>query len=113
MKCSAPAYFIYDEKFTISGCIPPVPEDKKDWEEYLLHIYDITLSSLFDIQRLQFKQQHSKQLTPYNYKVVDLYFKKLHYILTIPHPSKEASRQSTLCKKPIITMLREAFKRAH
>jgi len=112
MKCSAAAYFVYDEQFAINDCIPPMPEDKKDWEEYLLKIYDATLSSLLDFQRSQFELQHSKQSTPYNYKMVDHYFKKLKHTLKAPSFNKEeASKQLVPCTKPIITMLRKVFRK--
>ena len=111
MKYSSAAYFIYDDQFTISDHIPPMPEDKNEWEKYLLKIYDTTLSSLLDIQRSQFELEHSKLMTPYNYQVVDCHFQNLKHLLKTPILSKEeASKHINPCKKPIITMLREVFK---
>ena len=89
-----------------------MPEDKKEWEKYLLQIYDSMLSSILDIQRSQFEAEHSRLMTPYNYQVVDRHFQNLQYILTTPVLTKEeASKQLSPCKKPIITMLRDVFKR--
>ena len=71
MKFTSPAYFVCDEQFIMCNCIPPIPEEKKEWEKYLQQIYDATLTSLLDIQRSQFESEHSKLLTPFNYQVVE------------------------------------------
>ena len=111
MKYSSAAYFIYDERLTISDHIPPMPEDKNEWEKYLLKIYDTILSSFLDMERSQFELEHSKLLTPYNYQVVDYHFQNLKQMLRTPSLSKEeASKHTKPCKKPIINMLREVFK---
>ena len=111
MKYSSPAYFLYDE-FTISDHIPPMPEDKNEWEKYLLKIYDTVLWSFLDVERSQFELEHSKLLTPYNYQVVDYHFQNLKQILkpTDCLSKEETSKHTKACKKPIITMLREVFK---
>ena len=88
-----------------------MPEDKNEWEKYLLQIYNATLSSLLDIQRSQFELEHSKLLTPYNYQAVDYHFQNLKHMLSTSSLTKEeASKQLNPCKKPIINMLREVFK---
>ena len=112
MKYSLTVYFLYDEQSTISDHIPPMPEDKNEWEKYLLKIYDIILSSFLDVQRSQFELEHSKLLTLYNYQAVDYHFQNLKQILRTTSLSKEeeASKHTKACKKPIINMLQEVFK---
>ena len=111
MKFTSPAYFVCDEQFIMRNCIPPIPEEKKEWEKYLQQIYDATLTSLLDIQRSQFESEHSKLLTPFNYQVVEYYFQKLKHILNTPVFSREeASKQLKPCTKTTIAVLRSSFK---
>ena len=112
MKFTSPAYFVCDEQFIMRNCIPPIPKNKKDWEKYLLQIYDTTLTSLLDIQRSQFESEHSKLLTPFNYQVVEYYFQKLKHILNTPvfSSKEEASKQLKPCTKTTIAVLRSFFK---
>ena len=111
MKFTSAAYFVCDEQFIIRNCIPPIPEDKKDWEKYLLKIYNATLTSLLDIQRSKFESEHSRLLTPFNYQVVEYYFQKLKRILNTSVFSKEeASKHLKPCTKATIAVLRGSFK---
>ena len=107
MKYTSAAYFVYAEQFAINDCIPPMPDDRNNWEKYLLQIYDATLSYLLDIQKSQFELEQSKLLTPYNYQVIEYYFKKLKHMLKTSSLSKEAQKP---CSKPVISVLRCSFR---
>ena len=111
IKCTTPVPFVYDKKLT-SKEIPVMPAHKNKWEDYFLEIYDTTLSSLLDKQKLLYDKEHSKRLKRCNKEVVDLYLTKLRNILSSTSMTQEQiSKDLVPCTSPIIMLIRSALQK--
>ena len=88
-----------------------MPTDKRKWEEYFLEVYDYTLSSLLDKQKVSYDKEHSKGLYVCNMEVVQLYFKKLMNVLhNTSMTQEEITKELVPCNSPIITLIRSGIK---
>ena len=110
IKCTTPIPFVHEKKFTAKELTMPV--DKQKWEEYLLQIYDITLTALLDQQKSSYKKEHSMNLESYmcNKEIVDVHLSKLKYILmSSSMTQEEISEGLAPCTSPTITILRSGL----
>ena len=89
-----------------------MPTDKEKWEEYLLQLYDATLTELLDKQKSSYDEEQSKKFRECNKKIVDVYLPKLKYILmSSSMTQKEISEGLAPCTSPMITLLRSALEK--
>ena len=95
-----------------SGVIPVMPSDSEKWDDYLLKIYDIALSSMLDKLKASYEQEHSKELKRRNREVVDLYLTKLRNTLSSSSMTQEEiSKDLVPCDSGFINIIRSALKR--
>ena len=59
-----------------------MPAEDHTWEEYLLQLYDNTLTALLEKQKASYDSEQSKKLRMCNKEVVDVFLPKLKYLLT-------------------------------
>ena len=80
IKCTTPLPFVHEKKFTPNELLMPAEDHK--WEEYLLHLYDKTLTGLLEKQKSSYDTEQSEKLRMCNKEVVDVFLPKLKYLLT-------------------------------
>ena len=89
-----------------------MPVDKQKWEEYLLQIYDITLTALLDKQKSSYDKGQSKKIMIRNKEIVDVYLPKLEYILiSSSMTQEEISEGLAPCTSPTITIMRSGLEK--
>ena len=110
IKCTTPIPFVHEKKFTAKELTMPV--NKQKWEEYLLQIYDTTLTALLDKQKSSYDKGQSKKLMMRNKEIVDVYLPKLEYILiSSSMTQEEISEGLAPCTSPIVTLLRSGLEK--
>ena len=110
IKCTTPVIFVREKKFTVNELVIPV--DKQKWEEYLLQVYDTTLTALLDKQKSSYNKEQSEKLMMRNKEIVDVYLPKIKYILTSSSMTKEEISEGLApCTSPIITILRSGLEK--
>ena len=111
IKLTTAVPYVRHVKLT-SGVIPVMPSDSEKWDDYLLKIYDIALSSMLDKLKASYEQEHSKELKRRNREVVDLYLTKLRNILSSSSMTQEEiSKALVPCNSGFINIIRSALKR--
>ena len=108
IKCTTPLPFVQEKKFTPKELLMPTEDHK--WEEYLLQLYDKTLTALLEKQKSSYDTEQSKELKMCNKEVVDVCLAKLKYILTSTSMTqKELSEGLNPCNSSIINILRSGL----
>ena len=108
IKCSTPLPFIREKKLKPLELLMPTENHK--WEEYLLQLYDNTLTGLLDKQKSSYDTEQSKELKMCNKEVVDVCLAKLKYILTSTSMTQEElSEGLDPCNSSIINILRSGL----
>ena len=87
-----------------------MPAEDHKWEEYLVQLYDNTLTALLEKQKASYDTDHSKEIKIYNKEVVDVFLPKLKYLLTSTSMTLEEIRKSLEpCTSRTITLLRSGL----
>ena len=87
-----------------------MPAEDHKWEEYLLQLYDNTLTALLEKQKSSYDTEQSEKLKICNKEVVDMYLAKLKYILTSTSMTQEElSEGLNPCNSSTINILRSGL----
>jgi len=113
VRSTEPKFLIDDKTLLPSNEISPMPEDQKDWDEYLTQIYNTRLMDFLEFDKLQYDlEQSAHSLTkPFTDEVTKYYFKKLKKLNSECMTDEEISKDFVPCTSPVITTLRGAMKR--
>ena len=92
IKCTTPLPFVHEKKFIPNELLMPAEDHK--WEEYLLQLYNNTLTALLEKQKASYDTEQSKKLRMCNKEVVDVFLPKLKYLLTSTSMTLEEIKKS-------------------